>query len=616
MFRALVLFAAGLCAFAQRPDPLPFKPSSEETATIRKQMDVLAAKIRDLRGKDAGLVAEVEIFHKAADFILRHPEEFLTKAYYDNTLKGLEAGLARAAEIQSGKPGWVTQKGRVARAYRSKVDGSVQPYAVIIPDGYDGQKPMRLDVVLHGKNARLNEVSFLADNEWGKPPVIQPDRIELIIYGRTNNSYRWSGETDVFEALQAVESHYKIDPNRIVLRGFSMGGAGTWHIGLHHPDRWAATEAGAGFTDTGVYAKIEGAPSHETRVWTIYDGYLYARNSVMVPTVGYGSIDDPQLRASQLVKEQLAKETLVPTDLRALFLVGPAIGHKFGPESKKESEAFIQKALVEGRKTPDRVRFVTYTTRYNHCYWLTVEGLDEHYQRAEVDARREGNKIVIDAKGVSRFSFAHAADVEIDGQTLKNVREIEKKNRKWSAASNSKQLRKRHGLQGPIDDAFMESFLVARPTGEPRDMSTYKLASARLDEFRANYDKYLRADIRLKDDKDVTDEDIRNNNLILFGDPASNKLIARVLAKMPMAWSAKSIRVGDKVMDGENQMLVAIYPNPLNPDKYVVLNSGHTFGAKEFKGTNALLYPRLGDWTVLNSSGATVAVGIFNEEWK
>ena len=38
---------------------------------------------------------------------------------------------------------------------------------VIIPDTYTGQ-PMRLDVVLHGRNARLNEVSFLADAEFGQ----------------------------------------------------------------------------------------------------------------------------------------------------------------------------------------------------------------------------------------------------------------------------------------------------------------------------------------------------------------------------------------------------------------------------------------------------------------
>ena len=73
-----------------------------------------------------------------------------------------------------------------------------------------------------------------------------------------------------------------------------------------------------------------------------------------------------------------------------------------------------------------------------------------------------------------------------------------------------------------------------------------------------------------------------------------------------------------------------IYPNPLNPKKYVVLNSGHTFHEKEFAAFNYLLFPRLGDWAVMRLTpgaevwkpGATafpeeaVRAGYFNEQWQ
>ena len=60
-----------------------------------------------------------------------------------------------------------------------------------------------------------------------------------------------------------------------------------------------------------------------------------------------------------------------------------------------------------------------------------------------------------------------------------------------------------------------------------------------------------------------------------------------------------------------------IYPNPLNPNKYVVLNSGHTFGEKDFKGTNALLYPRWGDYAVIEKkTGAVKMSGLFDEHWR
>ena len=136
------------------------------------------------------------------------------------------------------------------RGYRSAVDGSVQPYGLIIPESYDGSRPVRLDLVLHGRGATLNEVSFIAAHESATPLPAAQDFIQLEVFGRGNNAYRWAGEADVFEALDSVEKRYRIDPARIVLRGFSMGGAGTWHIGLHHPARWVAMEAGAGFTET------------------------------------------------------------------------------------------------------------------------------------------------------------------------------------------------------------------------------------------------------------------------------------------------------------------------------------------------------------------------------
>ena len=63
--------------------------------------------------------------------------------------------------------------------------------------------------------------------------------------------------------LRRCAKRYKIDPRRIVLRGFSMGGAGAWHLGLHYPDRWAAVEAGAGFTETKRYAKQDNLPAYQ-----------------------------------------------------------------------------------------------------------------------------------------------------------------------------------------------------------------------------------------------------------------------------------------------------------------------------------------------------------------
>jgi dienelactone hydrolase len=99
---------------------------------------------------------------------------------------------------------------------------------------------MHLDVWQHGTNRTLNEVAFITQQQADKAIPADQGYIQLEPLGRTNVSYRWAGEADLFEALASVQQRYNIDPHRIVLRGFSMGGASSWHLGLHHPGRWAA----------------------------------------------------------------------------------------------------------------------------------------------------------------------------------------------------------------------------------------------------------------------------------------------------------------------------------------------------------------------------------------
>ncbi len=65
--------------------------------------------------------------------------------------KSQKRGGERASAIADLKPMWTTRPGKFVRGYVSAVDGSVQPYGVIIPSGYDPKKPTRLDVVLHGR---------------------------------------------------------------------------------------------------------------------------------------------------------------------------------------------------------------------------------------------------------------------------------------------------------------------------------------------------------------------------------------------------------------------------------------------------------------------------------
>ena len=624
---ALFLFAVTL--FAQAPPPAPVvRVTPEERQQIAQKAAELDAVLRPMRKTELDdYLVDVEVYLKAARWILRY-DEFFSKAYVAQTLAILDTGMQRAQQLAIGHPVWPKKTGSFVRAYRSRVDGSIQPYAVTIPENYKPSTKEWLEVILHGRGATLNEVSFIYSHDRAKPTPTDHEFIKLDVYGRGNVAYRWAGETEVFEAIESVRKRYNIDPDRIALRGFSMGGGGAWHLGLHHPDQWAVVEAGAGFVETKVHGKVE----NPTIYASIYDVMNSALNVVNTPTVGYGGQDDPQLRASVFIREQLQREgyhfsqdglNFKGEDINAIFLVGPHTQHKFHPDSKKTSDAFVLQNQSHGLGDPTAVRFVTYTERYNQCFFVTVDQLEHDYERAQVDAKHDDNNdIAVTTRNVTRLTLRGekpARHFIIDGQSfpMLDSASFEKSGGKWRDAKASRALEKSHGLQGPIDDAFMDAFLCVKPTNTPAESKVNDFAMKELDRFAEEFPKYMRGDVPVKTVAQLTPADESKASIIAFGTPATNSLVARAVKFAPIHWTAKSITVGGKEFDAATHMLSMIYPNPANPKRYIVLNSGHTFHEADFKGTNVLLYPRVGDWAVTDvTTGKVLAEGVFDRNWR
>jgi pimeloyl-ACP methyl ester carboxylesterase len=543
----------------------------------------------------------------------------------------------------------------VARAYRSRIDGSVQPFAVTFPADYgkEARKKWRLDVVLHGRDPSLTEVKFLHQFSGDRPAPKDQNFVRLDIFGRGKNAYRWAGEIDVLEAIDAfvaVERMFGrdqlLDPSRVVLRGFSMGGAGTWHLGLHRPDRWCVLGPGAGFTTTHAFVKDlpEKLPPYQEACLHIYDAVDYAENAFNVPVVAYAGSDDPQFAAARNIQARLE-----PLKIPMKLLIAPGLGHTFPPEWQQNAEAEYAKFSAPGKgrnEYPDRVHFVTFTLKYPSCAWVEILGLEQHYDRALVDAEKTQAGFTVKTANVRTLHLAmppgSAPDivVNIDTQQVRarpyitplgspNIY-LEKRDGQWKAALPQKlvtdrlrQVQKISGLQGPIDDAFTDGFICVRGTGKAWHPATEKYAEANLRRFQEEWDKYLRAELPIKDDVEISDEDIATKHLILFGDPGSNSLIAHVLDGLPLKWTQEAITFENQTYAAAEHVPVLLYPSPLSTGRYVVLNSGHTFHAADFRGTNALLYPRLGDYAILKLSPdkdpltvEMVTAGLFDDFWR
>lgn len=635
-----------------RPVPrVGIKLSDAQKADFEKRMsefqgllDKLNAK-KDPRTRE--LLPDVEIFYRAVRTNIDHRELF-GKRDVRNAAVLTNEGRGRAADLLNGKPSWPNKTGLVVRGYRSKIDGTVQPYGLVIPKSYDpkSERGYRLDIWFHGRGETLSETNFIAGRMRSRGQYTPKDTIVLHPYGRYCNANKFAGEIDVLEALADVQRRYRIDPDRISVRGFSMGGAACWQFAVHYADRWFAANPGAGFSETPLFLKVFQKETlrptwYEQRLWNMYDCPGYAINLYHCPTVAYSGELDSQKQAADVMEAALKKERI---DM--LHIIGPKMHHQIHPGSAKEIERRMAALAKAGRDhNPPSIRFATFTLKYNRMHWLTVNALGEHWKRAWVDADvRPGNQLAIRSGNVTDLTVSMPAGsklldvrsrvpVFINGIPFRAPRpksdrsftvRFHREGRRWRmGAPQTEGLVKRHNLQGPIDDAFMDSFIFVKPTGKARHDAVGKWTQSELAHAVKHWRQQFRGDARAKSADQITKADIANSNLILFGDPASNPLIAKIAGKLPIKWGDKQISVGGKNYDAAQHAPVLIYPNPLNPQKYVVLNSGFTYREYAYLN-NARQVPMLPDWAVIDlrtppgsvHPGKVVDAGFFGERWE
>ena len=638
------MLALALLALAQQPDP----PKTVPADKVLK----------------AALAERVNQFHQLADHLPYMPPDFAADILVYRDAVGqvwaadtwptkdtgrqlrvvLEAGIKRAELAAGGKRPWRVTAGKtVVRGYRSSVDDTDQPFAVTFPPGYvfgKWNQTVRTDVLLHGRDANLTPLKFLADREEGKGPRAVAGRVIVEPYGRGNLAYRWAAETDVFEAVTALRPPRSMAPftdgfhdgrrdGNTVLRGFSMGGAGAWHIGLHHPYRFSALQPGAGFTTTRGYVKglPDPLPPHVEACLRIYDAVPYAENLRAVPAVAYSGGDDPQKAAADAVAAAVAD---TPLSARLTHLVAPGLGHKQPAEWLAKCDAEL--ARLGPRKPDDGVRLVTFTPRYGHADWAEVAALDRQYERAVFEGRKAGLDVTATTRNVRAVVIRSGVrKVMIDEQELvgkpnaANV--LVKQEGRWVVltadewrAERAAKPWKTAEVPGPIDDAFRSAFRAYYPQRPGWQPAIKAALMAELLQFGANWKRHLNGSLPYRPESDFAAyQDNAEKNLVLFGDPDSNPLIAEVLPALPIKWTRDTLEVNGVVYDSATHVPALIYPKPKSPGRYVVLNSGHTFGDAELTGSNALLYPRLGDWAVLklaNGKLTPVAAGLFDENWQ
>ncbi len=575
---------------------------------------------------------DVEVLAKACRLAIQYREFYQEKdfAKCDRLLK--------LAEEKLNAKGKTVESGRVVRGFQSQVDGSVQPIGLILPEKFNPKgKKLPLYVWLHGRGDKATDLHFLCERLDKNGEVAPPDAITLHPFGRQCVGYKNAGSTDVMEAIDFVCANYPIDERRIVLIGFSMGGAGAWHLGAHYSDRFVAVSPGAGFAETARYQNLTPdkypAP-YVQKLWSVYDVPGYTRNLFNLPVIAYSGENDKQIQAARVMEEAFEKE-----GKKLQHLIGPGMGHKYHPDVLKDLLSQLAKIAQDGKPTnPSSISLQTHHLQFAKRDWIHIDGLQEQYSDTRVDASQQPDKSwKLTTKNVSRLeltppgSAAGSAALNIDGQSIapakpgNSIKLTKDASGKWQTVDSFPAIRKHPGASGPIDDAFMSPFIFVTPTGKSSNSEGSKWVQCEMNGAIDRWTGLMRGAPRVKRDIDVTKEDMQKFNIVLWGDPESNNLIARLLElpSVPLKWDKNSIQLAGKQWKSGEHMPVMILPNPAAPNRYVVINSSITFREGHDR-TNSLQNPQLPDWAVIGldenpsamKPGRIAAAGFFNDQWQ
>jgi predicted esterase len=112
--------------------------------------------------------------------------------------------------------------------------GPYQPYLVWVAD--DVPDPAPIIVYMHG----FGGTHTSSTSSFGAG-AFNPHAIAVMPLGRGQDTFYFgAAEQDVLDATDDALAHYQADADRVVLSGVSMGGFGTYRIGVRYPDRWSA----------------------------------------------------------------------------------------------------------------------------------------------------------------------------------------------------------------------------------------------------------------------------------------------------------------------------------------------------------------------------------------
>jgi pimeloyl-ACP methyl ester carboxylesterase len=168
----------------------------------------------------------------------------------------------------------------LALTFRSPVSGANQPYRLCLPTAHDGKTSVPLFIALHGTNGDHNK--YLDHPTYGAGIYKrEAERRGIAILcpsegdpWKLPTEWRGLGEVNVLACLEDVCRRFRIDRDRVVLSGQSMGGTGTTYLCCRYPDLFAAgIPLASTYSHLSLITNLRYVPMfyvHGAKDWPIY----------------------------------------------------------------------------------------------------------------------------------------------------------------------------------------------------------------------------------------------------------------------------------------------------------------------------------------------------------
>ncbi len=162
--------------------------------------------------------------------------------------------------------------------------GGELKYLLYLPPDYAAKKDERwpLMLFLHGAGERGTDVQRVAIH--GPMSLVKKGTNFpfIIVAPQCPDNQRWDTEA-LLQLLEHITAQHAVDTNRIYVTGLSMGGYGTWSLGLKYPEKFAAIAPICG--GGNIIDMVLAGPEHEAALRALPIWAFHGAKDPVVPLV-------------------------------------------------------------------------------------------------------------------------------------------------------------------------------------------------------------------------------------------------------------------------------------------------------------------------------------------